>query len=723
MPRIDVLTTNFSAGEWSPRLYGRPDLAKYADACKQARDVVLLQSGGARGRPGPDYLGEVKDSSKATRLIPFVFSVDDAYILELGDTYMRVWRDGALVAGPYEIATPYATTDLFELDFTQGADTMLLAIASKPIYRLRRFANNRWSMDVAPIDPYPFDEIGRRQATAITLGSAAVGATTATAAGAAFLAADVGRKITYQGGIAVITGFTSSTVVDVNITTAFGSTALPASGWVLTMSPQTICTPTTAADDLPVGASVTLTLTADGWRSDDVGRFVTINGGLVRLDTYTSATVMDGTILTKLTGDAASAVDAWALESAVWNEQDGYPRTVTLHQQRLVMGGSPTKPQTIWGSKAGLYFDFTKGVLDDESYSFEIASDEINPIRYLSSNRDLIALTYRGEWTLNGGIEKPISPTNIRAVPQATVGCSDTRPEQIDDDLYYVQRGVSALRTVLWSLQMGGYQSGEASTLSDHLFRSGVSQITFQQSPERVAWMYRPDGSYIAMTVSREQNIRACSLCTPAGSGVVESMATIPEDGEDKTYMIVRRTINGTTKRYVERMNWTAYQDCRVTKTPASATVTGLTHLAGKTVSAVADGVDLGDFTVTAGGEITLPRTAAEVVVGLRFVPTVQMLSTETGTGMGASAGSTRMQGRCKVLFQETVGCTVNGQALAFREFGEEILDNPVAPYSGWKDVSEFGWSPDKDEITIAQPQSYPFCVLAVVRRVTSNPG
>lgn len=721
--RVDTLTTNFSGGEWSPRLYGRPDLAKYADACKRARDVVLLQSGGARGRPGTDYLGEVKDSSKRTRLIPFVYSATDAYVLEMGDGYARFWKDGALVAGPYEIATPYATADLTALDFTQGADTMLFALETKPIHRLRRFADNRWAMDAAPISPLPFTDIGRRQATAITLGAAAVGATTATAAAPAFLDADVGRSLTSRGGIAEVTGFTSTTEVDVNVTTAFASTSLAASDWVLTGSPQTACTPTAGADDLPVGAAITLTLSVDGWRTDDIGKHVQINGGLARIDSYASALAVNGTILVKLTGDAAAEKDAWSLESPVWNAIDGYPRTVSLHQQRLVAAGSPRYPQTVWGSKAGLYFDFTKGIADDDAYSHELSSDEINPIRYLSSNRDLIALTSSGEWTLNGGIEKPITPTNVRAVAQAKVGCSDTRPEQIDDDLFYIQRGVSQLRTILWSLQLGGYQSGEASTLSDHLFRQGIDQISYQQSPERVAWMLRPDGTYIAGTISREQNIRAFSLCTAAAGGVVESMATIPEGGEDRTYMIVRRTINGVTKRYVERMNWSAYQDCRVTKTPGSATVTGLGHLALKTVSAVADGVDLGDFTVSAGGEITLPRSAASVVVGARYIPRVGMLPSETGTGMGVSAGRSRAAGKCMVLLQDTVGCTINDQVLAFRRLGENVLDNPVAPYTGWKDVTEFGWSVDADEIDIEQPQSYPFTVLAVVRRITSNPG
>lgn len=723
--KVAYLQTNFTGGELSPRLHGRPDLAKYADSLKEARDVVILQTGGARGRPGTDWLGEVKDSSKRTRLIPFVFGVDDAYILEFGDGYVRVWKNGALVTAssvPYEIASPYATAELDALDYTQGADTMLLALATRMIRRLRRFADARWAMDEAPIRPFPFAEIGRRQAVAITLGSAAAGATTATSTGA-FLPADVGRTLTHRGGAATITAVTDANTASATVTTAFSSTTLPASEWQLTGSPKTTCTPPASAEDLLVGAAITLTFGADAIRSDEAGWHIQVNGGLVRIDTVTAADEVAGTVLAKLAGDAAAEADAWSLEAPAWNAVDGYPRSVTLHQQRTVLAGSASRPQTVWGSRSGLYFDFTKGTLDDDGYSFDLSSDEINPIRFMGSNRDLVALTYRGEWTLSGGIEKPITPTNVRAMPQANVGCADVRPEQIDDDLVYIQRGTSTLRTLAWNLQMGGYQSSELSTFAEHLFRPGITSINWQQSPERIVWLLRQDGSYIAGTMSREQNIRPFTLCTPGGDGVVESMATIPEAGEDRTYLVVRRTINGMTKRFVERMNWAAHQDCRIVKTPGAATVSGLAHLAGKSVAAVADGVDLGDFTVSETGEIVLPRSAATVSVGYRFTPRIKLLATETGTGAGASLGAPRMNGSCRILLLDTIGCAVNGRPIAFRRFESSRLDDPVPPRSGWEDVSEFGWSKDSDELEISQPQAYPWCVLAVVRRITANPG
>jgi hypothetical protein len=251
--------------------------------------------------------------------------------------------------------------------------------------------------------------------------------------------------------------------------------------------------------------------------------------------------------------------------------------------------------------------------------------------------------------------------------------------------------------------------------------RDGVSQISFAQSPERVAWLLRSDGKLVAVTLARDQNVVAYTLSELVG-GTVESMATIPEDGEDKTYLVVRRTISGLTKRYIERLNWEAYQDCRVVVSPGSNVVTGLDHLEGLTVSAVADGVDVGDFEVS-GGSITLTRSATTVSVGIRYTPTIKLLPPESGTGMGASTGRSVHVGKTLVLFKDTIGCDVNGEPLAFRAFGEDVLDAPVAHYSGWKDVTETGWGRDAGEVELTQPQAYPWCILSVVRRLTANPG
>lgn len=717
MARNDLLQTNFVGGELSPRLYGRPDLARYADSVKQARDVVILQHGGARGRPGTDFIREVKDSANFTRLIPFVYSSAQAYMLEHGDQYLRVHQGTTYHV---EVASPYTTAQIADVDWSQGADTMLLTHQQVTPYRLQRWGNTRWVLEAAPFSEMPFDAIGHYQSTVVTLGATS-GSTTATAAAAAWMPADVGRTISYLGGQATITAYTSSTVVDVTVTTAFTTTTLPANGWRLNGSPQTQCTP---GANSPIGALITATLAMAGWRSTDVGKFIRINGGVLKITTYSSTTVVGARVQCEMASASSAGVDAWTLESVVWNEVDGYPRCVSLHEQRLVFANTPAKPQTVWGSRIALYYDFTPHVLDDDGYSFDLASDQVNPILGLVSGRDLVALTHAGTWAFAGGVEKPISPTNVRARLLAKTGADDARTEEVEDDLVYLQRARGVLRSLRYVPEVGSYDDDEASALFEHLVVD-MAGTTYQPTPERVLWAWRDDGSYLAITWARKQNnLRAAALCTPAGGGVVECMTTIPEDGDDATYLIVRRTINGSTKRYIERINWDAHQDCRVvvTNSPASTTVSGLSHLEGKTVAAVADGVDLGDFVVSAGA-ITLPRAASSISVGLRYVPTLQLLQPEFGTGMGASLGSKTARGETRLLFKDTIGCNVNGVPLAFRQFGTGVLDEAVEPFSGWMSISGLGVATDSGEVTLTQPQAYPWTVLAVVRKMVANPG
>ena len=88
---------SFSGGEISPSLYARVDQVKYANGLKTCRNSMVMRHGGTTNRPGTVFVAEVKDSSKTVRFIPFIFNSDQTYVLEFGDQYMRVLRNGAQV--------------------------------------------------------------------------------------------------------------------------------------------------------------------------------------------------------------------------------------------------------------------------------------------------------------------------------------------------------------------------------------------------------------------------------------------------------------------------------------------------------------------------------------------------------------------------------------------------------------------------------------------------
>lgn len=727
--KTQTVSTNFTGGELSPRLKGRSDLERFNSSAELLENVVVLKQGGATIRPPLDYLRAIKTSSQTARIIPFVYSRTDAYILEFGNLYMRVLRNGVAVESspgtPYEIVTPYTDAQLAALDFTQGADTMIITHPAVPTQRLRRFAHARWVIDAVPFVPAAIGEVGHRSATTMTTSNVAVGAGRTMTAGAAFfLASDVGRGLTWDGGEALITAYTDSTHVTATVTTAFAAAAAPANTWVLTGTPQTA---NTASAKDPVGAVITMTLAAAGWRTVDIGKFVEINGGLVRIDSLdggSPTTIANGTIMRELLSTTASPADAWVLLGNLWNAIDGYPETCTFFEQRLWLANTAKYPQSKWGSRSGLYFDFTPGTDDDSAVYKTVASDQVNPIQYLCSASSLICLGYGGEFESRGGVEKPITQNNMQSKAQSEWGCAAVRPETVGKEILFVERGGKALRS-MFPLQVDGFDSTDISVFSEHLLTDGLKSISYERRPESVVWAATNEGAMRALTFNTEQKVIAWA--SGGTEGDVEWFASIPEGDRDVTYALVKRTINSVVKRYIERFNWaatTGFHDCRVTlsDTTAKATWTGLDHLEGKVIRVHADGVYIGTFTVTAGA-IALPRKALTIIAGLGYDATVIAQAPDVGTAEGTSQGQAMSTHKISVRLLNTIGMTVQGEEVPFRALGESVLDMAIEPFTGLKDVTDIGWQDGESAIEVTQTQGYPFTVLAVIRSMTINAG
>lgn len=811
MPRVTLVQTNFTAGEMSPRLLGRVDIARYSNGAKTIENAYPLVHGGVIRRPGSRFITAAKFANKRARLIPYIFNRDQAYIIEFGNQYLRVYKDGAQVitggGTPYEVATPYTEAMLDEIDYVQGADTMFIAHPSVPIYRLRRQDHDDWSLAPAPFVVTPFAEIGFRPATTLTLSNAAVGTgRTLTAGAATFLASDVGRDVWAGAGIATITAVSSSTSATADISIAFSGTSIASGQWQVKGSPQGQITP--SAKD-PVGASITLTSpssttetvessksitglshngtstvtvtitghgystgnaikiagcvpseyngtytitvsnansfmytlspdpgtaytlgtaarvssstsTLDLWRPEDVGKFVNINRGLVEITAYTSAQQVTGTIRVALDATVESPANAWTLESAVWNANDGYPGAVSLHEQRLVVAGSPGYPQTVWMSRTGEYLNFEQGTKDDDAMSFTISSDQINPIAHLGQMRALIALTYGGEFTLSGGVEKPITPTNIQVKNQSVYGCNTVRPIRIGNELYFVQRANRKLRAMAYKFENDAYGAPDLSVLAEHATESGVVDMAYQQEPESVMWLVRGDGVMATVTIDRDQDV--VGWARQITNGVFESVASIPVADGEEVWALVRRTVGGSTVRYVERFDRDIATDSAITGTHATGveTWTGLAHLEGKEVDILADGVVMQRMTVS-GGQITLGRTAKAVEIGLPYTTTVETLTPEVAGGTGSAQGNSMRIAEVTLRFHETTGCEMNGQVIPFRNFGLAVLDAPAPIFTGDHRVEKLGWERGAATLVIQQKQPLPFHLLAVIKKFQVN--
>lgn len=721
MPRVIYNQTNFTAGEISPRVLGRVDIDRYSNAVELCENALPLIHGGVTNRYGSLFVARAKNALLKARLIPFVFSTTQAYVLEFGVGYLRFYTNNAQVLNggfPYEIATTYTEDQLFGVDYVQAKDTMFAFHQDAAIYRIRRFADDSWDAGAAPFSVLPFDEIGDQFAVSLTLSAATVGSgRTVTASGATFLASDVGRSITYQGGTLFVTAYTDSTHVTGDISTPFPSTAVPVSAWSLTGSPQSTVTPSVKD---PVGASITLTGGINTWRTSDVGKFVSINGGTVEITGYTSALAVTGVIQQVLTGTTAAPPDSWTLKGAVWSTALGYPRCGTFYQQRLCVAGSRSFPDRLWGSATGLYLDFTIGTNDDDAFAFDLTSDQSNPAVHLVSGSDLLPMTYGGEFSVRGGIEKAITPTNIQVDPETTYGISSVKPFRAGKELVYVDNFGTQVLAMKYFAADDAYDSSDLTALAEHITGPGLQDMSYARKRDPIIFGVRTDGVIAACTFSREQSVVAWSRWTR--DAVYESVATIPTSTGSQTWVLVRMTVGGNTVRYIERFDSNTLMDSAITgiSGPGANVWSGLGHLEGRTVACIADGADMGDFVVV-GGSITLPRNAFTVSIGIPFTSTVKLLTPELQTGEGSSQGQAMSTSEISVKVLNTQSLIINDVVVPFRELGPVLLDQPPPTFTGIKKIPNLAWANGASDITITNTRPLRFHVLSVIRTLTVN--
>lgn len=821
MARVAINQTNFSAGEFSPRILGRTDLDRYVNGAKELTNIYPVLHGGAKRRPGTDYVAAAKSAAAESRLIPFIISRDESFFVELANLVARVYEaDGTYVT---ELVTPYTTAQLWEVDYAQSGNVVILSHPSHALQRMRLIDGVSWVWDAAPIVVPPLTgsvEYPFTQGITLTLGSAGLGATTVTASASYWTEAYIGRTIEYLGGSATVTGYTSGLVLQVTVTAAFPGTALgntasvsgelsavakvdrdveagsyavvelaPTFNRTITLSATSGAITVTASSSVFVVGDVGKTIYADdgeltitGYTSGtlvnanvvktfgtttyyhrqwgltrpaltgyDTGRYIKVNGGLYRIDSFVSSTELGSTAITPATSLTAAVQDAWQYQMTAWDSDQGYPRSVTFHEQRLIAAGSDRHPQTIWGSVTGAPLDFTPGTNDDDGFSFDIASDDTSRISFVSSARTLVIHTYSGEFSAQGGVEKPITPTNIRVRQESAHGTDTVRPVLLGRESVFAQRTGKKIRSMGYRYDFDGYSSPDISVLADHLTRDEpIIQMAWQQEPDSLLWCVRDDGALLTCTFDRDQSVTAWAKHYT--DGAFESVCVVPDGNDENVYVIVRRTVNGSTVRYIERFNSTftpeigtaptgypplQYQqvyggtvDCGIVHSnPSGATVFAASHLIGKEVDIVADGAVMPRQTVPASGNVTLTRTAYQVLIGLPFTSRLKLLTPEVGGNFGSGQGSAMRTGEITVRFLETIGAVVyDGDGvkvgdLSFVNFGPDVLDQAPALFTGLKRTSKTGWERGRDELEIVQEQPLPMHVLSVIRKYTINEG
>ncbi len=853
MARVAVQLTNFTGGELSPRLDGRNDLAKYASGCSTLENLIVYPHGSAARRPGTNFVAEVADSSKKTRLIPFEFSTTQTYMLEFSNLKIRVYKDnGAVLEGNktisaitkanpavvtatshgyengdevlissvggmtevngkrflvadkttntfelqdkdgtdinssgfttytsggisnkvFEITTPYLEAELFDIKFAQSADVMYICHPNHEVEKLSRTGHTSWTLTDVDFTKGPFLD-PNTTGTTLTPSNASTGSRTITASavtgingGSGFLATDVGRQIHFNDGYGVITAVGSTTSITVNVTTAFAN---------------------------------------------------------------------------------ANAITNWYL--GAFSDTTGHPSCVTFFEQRLVFAATLDNPQTVYFSKSGDYenMDANLGgtIADDDAIIYTIASNQVNAIRFMTATRTLIIGTAGGEFAVSGGgTDNAITPTNILIKKQSNHGAANIDAISVGNATLFLQRARRKIRELAYNFDVDGYVAPDMTILAEHITEGGLTQVAYQQEPNQIIYATREDGELVGLTYQREQqvvawhrhifggrfgvatltvsdyaniangtkltltksdgttvdftsttgtagtnefktetnnNTTATNLktainahanftatvssavvtitetaheatgyltiksfdstrltATSEGKAVVDSVSVIPtDDKEYQTWVIVKRTINGVTRRYVEYLNELDFDQTDNTSFnfldsalsysgSAATTISGLDHLEGQVVSVLADGATHPNKTVSSG-LITLDRSAKNVKVGLSFISLLQTMRLDAGSQDGTSQGKTKRIYDITVRMFETIGIEVgpdlnNMERIPFRS-SANLMDEGIPPFTGDKEIEFRGNYETDGFIFVRQTQPLPFTILSLYPRLTTNDG
>ena len=686
MPKASPIQNSFNAGELSPLLKGRIDLEKYRNGCEEMVNFLPQIAGPARKRPGTRFVREVKDSTQQVRLIPFEFSNEQAYVLEFGDGYIRFYADGGILldvlGDPYEIASPYWAEDVSSIDFAQSADVVYLAHPEYPPHKLSRFGSTDWTIEpVEFVDP-PFNDLNTDVMT--LLASAATGNITITSSASFFIPEDVGGHIKFEAVLAskYDKWEPSKTITSGDLRQYEGNLYRATSGGSTGSRPP---------------------IHTEGSESDGTVTWAFVNNGYgyAEITGYTSATVVSATVIKELPALALSATTKWA--TGAWSDAYGYPRAVIFYEDRLWFAGSYNRPQTLWASTTGDYENHQYGTNDDDALNYTINTQDMNAIQWLSAGKVLGIGTLNGEFTLSAtNISDPVTPTNVKILPQTTYGSAEgVRPQRVGGAILFLQRAGRKIREYVYNFETDSYVAPNLNVLADHIVQQGVSQISYQQEPYQIVWAARNDGVLAGMTYERSEDVVGWHRHTLGGS--VESVVTIPHwDGDqDVLWMVVRRTINGQQKRYIEYMEkyfddeYSFFVDSGLTYDGApTSTLTGLDHLEGEEVAVLIDGAVHPNVTVT-GGAISLQTPGSVINVGLPFIGRVKTMPLEAGAAEGVAQGKQmRINNMVIRLFESGPGLWYGPNDANMNEYHQrrtvDLMDRPVPLLTG--DTGLLAW-------------------------------
>ena len=555
MPTTRTFKQSFSGGEISPEMFGRIADSKFQQGAATMRNFVAKPQGPAQNRPGFAYVNEVKDSTKSTRVISFTFNTTQTMVIEMGDQYFRfhtqgqtllysagaAWNSGtnytvgdiALQGGTnyyaktahsnsqppnatnwyplpanltYEIPSPYLEAELFDVHYVQSADVLTFVHPNHAPRELRRLGATKWELKL------------------IDFGTP-LAAPTGVAVSAYIPSSSSTNNDTYQDHKYVVTAVKASLVDESNQS----ATATVSNNIFVTGARNTI------SWNAVTGASRYRVYKDQGGIFGYIGE-------------TTGTSIIDDNI-------APDFSRTPPIHENDFTGSNNYPGAVSYFEQRRVFAGTNNDPQNIWMTKSGTESNMSFGlpIRDDDRIEFRVAAREANTIRHIVPLTQLLLLTGSAEWRITSVNSDAITPTSISVKPQSYVGANNAQPVIVNNSLVYAAARGGHIRELGYNWQANGFVTGDLSLRAPHLFDNfTILDIALAKAPIPVVWMVSSSGKLLGLTYVPEQQLGAWHQHDT--DGTFESVACVSEGDDDVTYCVIKRTINGATKRYIERM-------------------------------------------------------------------------------------------------------------------------------------------------------------------------
>lgn len=641
------------------------------------------------------------------------FELNDYSGGTINSTAYGTYASGGTATRIYTVVTPWPESALFDLNYAQNKDVLTVCHPSYAVRDITRTAHDAWTVSLFNNTNGPFKDIN---VTATTVYANAVsGAVTLTASAALFTANDVGTLFyvkqnptdttkSWEVGKAVIIGDIRRS--DFNYYQAQNAA--------------------TTGTIKPTHLEGTQT---DG---DNGVQWLYLHSGfgIVSITGFTSTTIVTGTVVSRLPDNVngiGGATDNWA--KAAWSTDEGYPAAAAYHKQRLIFGGSLNAPNRLWMSEQGarVFFGQSNPILDDEAITLDLDTTQVNAVRHLLPLAELIVLTSASEQMVNGPNDALQATSLPIAKVQGYTGSSKVPPIIIGNTAIYVQEMGSVVRSLQFELATDTFTGIDLSARAPHLFRNKqVVDWSYQMQPFSVVWAIMSDGALNGFTFMQEQKVYAWHRHDT--DGVYESCCSIREGNETATYFVIKRTINGVTKRYIERfasryfstIRDAYFVDCGLSYDGRNTTATTVTVTGGTTwdspevltltaSSSIFTSADLGNQivfrTTNANGvEIALRLTITAFTSGtvVSAIPTKALPVAYQGVARTDWEFARKTFANFNHLEAKSVSCFSDGNVVEGLSVsnGKVVLTDPGAVvHIGLKYTSDF------ETLDMAQPQ------------------